>query len=42
METINYVDNSFAFVSSLSHYLCYLVEYILITVTEYVINFKIT
>ena len=30
------------FVSLFPHYLQYLVEHILITVTEYVINFKIT
>ena len=42
METIHYVDDSFVFVSLLPYYLCYFVEHILITVAQYVINFKIS
>ena len=42
MDTTHYVDDSFAFVSLLPHYLRYFVKHILITVTKYVINFKIT
>ena len=38
METPHYVDDSFVFVSLLSH----LVEHILIAMTKYVISFKIT
>ena len=42
MKTTHYVDESFVFVSLIPHYSRCLVEHILITVTEYVINFKIT
>ena len=41
METTHYVNDFFVFTSLLPHYLGYLVEHILITVTEYVINLEI-
>ena len=41
METTHYVDDFFVFISRHPHHLWYLVEHILITMTEYAINSEI-